>query len=121
MTIKYEFLKPSNGNYLSTILENILSTGAIVPTSCNKFHQTEDILFLNFVVFKFLSYIWFLKVYLFERERERERMCTHMQWGGVERERGRESQAVSTKSAQNPMQGSNSRTMRSLPEPKMDT
>ena len=70
----------------------------------------------------FLTEIFFLfiSIYLFLRERERDRV----QAGEGQRER--ETQNLkhapgSELSAQNQMQGSNSQTVRSGPEPKSDT
>ena len=59
--------------------------------------------------------VYFLNVYLFEREGQR----THTSGGRAEREGDRESEAGSRLQAE-PNTGSNPQTMRSGPEPKSD-
>ena len=66
-----------------------------------------------FLVICLLDFIflhdYFFNVYLFLRERER----AHESRGGAEREGDRRSEAGSALTAESPMCGSNSRTMRS--------
>ena len=68
--------------------------------------------------FVFVSY--FKKTFLmFNFERERETMGTHASRGGAERE-GDRIQRGSVLTAESLMRGSNSQTVRRLPEPKSD-
>ena len=71
---------------------------------CTKFSSLFDFFFLSVLIY-------------FKRQRERERERESEQRRGRKRGRERESQAGSTPSAQSQTRGSNSRTVRSRPEP----
>ena len=67
-------------------------------------------------IFLFMRVSFFFNLFYFERETDRQ--TDRQQGRGRERRKERESQAGSTLSAQSPMQGSNSWTMKSWPKPK---
>ena len=93
------------GKKTKHLAENDKGTEKVPSTEASGAIQKRK-LFLEFLVF------------LFKRETEIERQRQRMNGRGADREEERESQAGSALSAQSPMWGSNSRTMRSWPELK---